>query len=42
MSKLVYTEPVCKIQLIQTEQTIAQSGAQTPKMTEEDDLIFPA
>ena len=31
MSKLLYTEPVCKIQLIQTEQTIAQSGAQTPK-----------
>lgn len=42
MSKLLYTKPVCEIQLIQTEQTIALSGAQTPKMTEEDDLIFPA
>ena len=42
MSKFLYTSPLCKIIPISTEDNIAQSGAQTPKMTEEDDLIFPA
>lgn len=42
MTKSFYTEPLCEVLLIQVENNVAATGAQTPTMTEEDDPIFPA